>query len=96
MFDDVLFRSVLVRLVLFDERCWLSISVVMQPAIESTITREGPSCSLASVHSVGTGSGHSTIGHRSTPCYTRIVNDQSSPKDTRDEDHWLMHDALPW
>ena len=95
MFADVLSRSVLVRLVLFNERCWPSISVVMSPVIASTTIREEPSYWLASVRSVDTWFGHSTIGHRSTPCYTRIANDQSSPMDTRDEDRWLVHDVLP-
>ena len=62
----------------------------MQPAIASTTIREEPSYWLASVRSVDTWFGHSTIGHKSTPCYTRIANDQSSPVDTHDEDRWLV------
>ena len=73
MFVDVIFRSVLVQLVLCDERCWLSIEVAMPPVTESTTIRERPSYWPASVRNVDTQFGHSAIGHRRTPCYTRML-----------------------
>jgi hypothetical protein len=96
MLVNILFRPVSVRPVLFDERCWLAIEAERQPAVGSTTTRGESSCWLASVRNAGMSCGHSTIGHRITPCCKRIVTGQSSPMDTHDEDHWLMHGVLPY
>jgi hypothetical protein len=95
MLDDVPFRLVSVRPVLFDERCWLSIEAERQPAIGSTTTRGESSFWLASVFNAGMTYGHSAIGHRSIPCCTRIVNGQNSPMGTHDEDRWLVRNVLP-